>query len=208
MNNPASVTPQNPPPETRSTPILDRLPDYVGDRGCTPRIQQQIDLLLLTIEAVELGGAERMLATIAQLGLQPQIPNRVALWRLRCTNPWRRSYARRTLSIAEAKALVLVIHYRAKQLTVPIRQLVLAKQQMRDQELPLEKNIRLARYLDRFRAHFRARMNPRRVKVTEYVTHPEQLEQLALSLLDHLLFCTGTAGERRLWSSLFDGEIK
>ncbi|NET39147.1 MAG: DUF3038 domain-containing protein, partial [Cyanothece sp. SIO1E1] len=31
--------------------------------------------------------------------------------------------------------------------------------------------------------------------------------QLALTLLRQLLFCTGTYGMKRIWSSLFDGEV-
>ena len=36
----------------------------------------------------------------------------------------------------------------------------------------------------------------------------EKLDRLALSLLEQLLFCTGTAGMQRFWMSLFDGEVE
>lgn len=35
----------------------------------------------------------------------------------------------------------------------------------------------------------------------------EKLDELAISLLGQLLFCTGTAGMQRFWISLFDGEV-
>lgn len=148
-----------------------------------------------------------MLATTKELELQGIIKNRVVLWRLRCTNPWRRSYTRRSLKLDEAKALVVIASYQARQLTVLIRQLLLAQEQVREKGLSLEHHFRLSEYLERFRAHFRSRMNPRRAKVAAYNASKEKLNELALLLLSQLLFCTGTSGMQRLWISLFDGEV-
>ena len=188
--------------------ILESLPDIpISNRGCSPRTQQQIDLILLTIEALEVGGSEYILASAKELELKTIIKNRVFLWRLRCTNPWRRSYTRNSLKLDEAKSLVILASYRAKQLTVSIRKLLLAEQQMRAKQLPLENHFQLSEYLERFRAHFKSRMNPRRAKIATYLSSEEQLNELALSLLNKLLFCTGTTGMQRFWISLFDGEV-
>ena len=197
-------------PISGNTPasILNTLPDIpLPQKNCSPRTQQQIDLLLLALEALELGGSEQMLAMARQLNIDGIIKHRVNLWRLRCSNPWRRSYTREDLSLEQAKALVIIAGYRAKDLMVNIRQLLLAEQQMREKNLPLENHFRLSEYLERFRAHFRSRMNHRRAKVSAYVTSEEQLNELALSLLNKLLFCTGTKGIQRVWFSLFDGEV-
>ena len=91
---------------------------------------------------------------------------------------------------------------------VVIRQLLLAVQQMQDKQMPLENNFRISLYFSRFRAHFYRRMNSRRAKVSFYVSNPEELDKLALSLLEELIFCTGSRGQERLWNSLFDGEVK
>lgn len=188
--------------------ILKTLPDFpLSGQRCVARIQQQIDLILLAIEALELGASELMLETVEQLELQTVIKNRLQLWRLRCTNPWRRSYHRTPLTIDQAKALVIIANYRAKQLTVPIRQLLLAEQQMREKNLPVGANFLLSEYLDQFRSHFQSRMNPRRAKVSVYLSSEKALNDFALSLLKQLLFCTGTNGIQRLWISLFDGEV-
>ncbi|HEY9770304.1 MAG TPA: DUF3038 domain-containing protein [Coleofasciculaceae cyanobacterium] len=188
--------------------ILNTLPDIsLPSKGCSPHTQQQIDLLLLALEALELGASEQMLATARQLGIEPIIKHRVNLWRLRCSNPWRRSYTRDYLSLDQAKALVIIAAYRAKDLMVVIRQLLVAEQQMREKNLPLDNHFRLSEYLERFRAHFRSRMNSRRAKVSAYIASEEQLNELALSLLNKLLFCTGTKGMQRVWFSLFDGEV-
>jgi hypothetical protein len=197
------------PAEQTKPIILDTLPDIpMAGNSCSARASQQIDLILLAIEALEMGGAEYILATAKQLELQDIIKNRVVLWRLRCTNPWRRSYNRKLLKIDRAKALTLVAGYRAKQLTVSIRQLLLAVQQMQEKDLPLENHFRLSDYLERFRSHFRSRMNPRRVKVASYLASESALNELAVSMLDKLLFCTGTTGIQRFWVSLFDGEVR
>lgn len=189
-------------------PILDILPDLpISNQRCGMKLQQQIDLLLLALEALQLGGSEYMLATAKELNLQNIISNRLVLWKLRCSNPWRRCYTREVIDVDQAKALVIIGYYRAKSLMVTIRQLILAEQQMQDKNMPLENNFRLSEYLERFSVHFRSRMNPRRAKVSIYVSSPDQLNQLAISLLNQLLFFTGTKGMERLWISLFDGEV-
>ena len=208
MSQPASLESDFPSPIGTPASILSTLPDIsLPTKACSPRTQQQIDLLLLALEALELGGSEQMLAMAIQLNIDNIIKNRVNLWRLRCSNPWRRSYTRDDLTLEQAKALVIIAGYRAKDLMVNIRQLLLAEQQMREKDLPLENHFRLSEYLERFRAHFRSRMNSRRAKVSAYIASEEQLNELALSLLNKLLFCTGTKGIQRVWFSLFDGEV-
>ncbi len=188
--------------------ILDSLPDPpVEERRFSRHTRLQIDLILLAIEALELGGSEAILAATDELGLQGIIRNRVNLWRLRSTNPLRRSHTRRPLSLVEAKALVVIACYLARRLTFLIRELLLIYQRMSDKQMPLEQNLRLANYLERFRTHFRSRMNPRRSGVVAY-SSDEKLDKLAISLLEQLLFCTGTAGIQRFWISLFDGEAE
>ncbi len=141
--------------------IVKDLPDIPISKGvCSPQIQQKIDLLLLAIEALELGGSEYMLELAKELGLRSLIKNRVVLWRLRCSNPWRRSYTRNNLTFEEAKALVTIASKMAQRLTVSIRELLLAEQHIRSKGLALEQHFRLSDYLERFRAHFKSRMNP------------------------------------------------
>ncbi|MGK7931993.1 MAG: DUF3038 domain-containing protein [Microcystaceae cyanobacterium] len=188
--------------------ILDRLPDFLitGTRSAT-HLQMELDLILLSIEALEVGASELILEAAKELRLDNIIKNRLSLWRLRCSNPWRRSYTRQNLTLDQAKALVILAHYRAKQLNVPIRQLLLAQQQMLDKGLPITGNFLLSDYLERFRAHFRSRMNPKRAKVAVFLDNEAQLNEFALSLLNKVLFLNGTMGLQRFWISLFDGEV-
>jgi len=204
-----SVTPLNQSSTPPAPLILGSLPDpSLVDGLCPRRARAQIDLLLLAIEALDIGGSEAILFTAKELDLQGIIRNRVTLWQLRSSNPMRRYGQRRSLSLVEAKALVAIICHLAKRLTVVVRSLLADYHQLRAQNIPLDQHIRLANYLERFRAHFRSRMNPRRTSVTQYTMSAEALNTLALELLEKLLFCTGTFGMQRLWISLFDGEVE
>ncbi|MEM6427020.1 MAG: DUF3038 domain-containing protein [Cyanobacteria bacterium P01_H01_bin.119] len=197
----------SPTPATARPIILDRLPDVdLPNEECPRRAKMQIDLLMLAIEALDLGGSEAMLITARDLELIEVVRGRVGLWLLRGTNPLRRASQRRPLSLIEAKAMVMIISHLARRLTVLIRQLLLGYQRISEQQLSVEHYFRLADYLERFRSHFRARMNPRRSGVIAY-SSDEKLDELAIQLLTKLLFCTGTYGPERLWSSLFDGDV-
>jgi hypothetical protein len=186
--------------------ILDSLPNLAGGDGdCPRRTAMQIDFLLLAIEALDLTGSEAILAVISELELHSVIGNRAMLWQIRGTNPMRQNNQQRGMSLDEAKTLVVVVCYLARRMTSLIRQLVMAYQPVIDSQHTVDPDPRLAEYFDRFRAHFRARMNLRRTEVA-YGTD-RKLNDLAMDLLTQLLFCTGTSGMQRLWVSLFDGEV-
>lgn len=207
MNPSVSVMPSNSPPDQSTPIILDSLPDPpISGNGCPRDTRLKIDLILLAIESLELGASEAMLALTNDLGLQGIIKNRVIFWRLRSTNPLRRAHSRRPLKLVEAKALVVIISHLARRLTVTIRQLLYTAQQLRDKEIPLDNDFRLSEYLERFRAHFRSRMNPRRSLIAAY-NSDDKLNHLAIGLLGQLLFCTGTLGMNLFCNILFDGEV-
>lgn len=199
---------QSPPTAQPSDPQpIERLITPAGVANeCSRRAKTQIDLLLLAIEALDLGGAEAMLTSAKELGLDEVIRGRVNLWLLRSSNPLRRFSQRQPMALEEGKALVLITCFLARRLTVLIRQLLLGYQQLSDQGLSYEHHFRLSEYLSRFRSHFRARMNAKRSGVMAYSTD-EKLDELAIEMLTKLLFCTGTDGADRLWVSLFDGEV-
>lgn len=194
------------PPDQAVPMTLASLPDLdIPGNTCPRRTRFNIDVSLLAIEALNLDSSEAMLTAIQDLQLQSLIKSRVALWRLRSTNPFRRFSQRRPLGLEEAKALVAIACHLTRQQTALIRQLLLAYDQLRAQQLPIEQNILLARYLERFRSHFRSRMNLKRAGIATY-NSDDSLNELALTLLGRLLFCTGTVGMQRFWVSLFDGE--
>ena len=203
-----SLTPTNNPNPQSPPMILDSLPDpAIEGQICPRRTRVQIDLMLLAIEALDLGGSEAVLALAEELDLKGVIKDRVNLWRMRSSNPMRRAHNRRPLTITEAKALVFITCYIARRLTVVIRQLLNISQQLTEKQIPLEQNLRLSNYLERFRTHFKSRMNTRRSGFLA-LNSDEKINELAINLLGQLLFCTGTSGLQRFWISLFDGEVE
>ena len=181
-------------------------PDVPG-QVCPRRTRIQLDWMLLALEALDLNATENIIVGLHELQLQPVIKNRVHLWQLRSTNPLRRFSQRQSLDIKEGKALVVLACYLARRQTGTIRQLLRANEQLKAQNLSADHHFRLAQYLERFRGHFLSRMNANRTAIAPYKSNSEALNELGLSLLGQILFCTGTAGMQRLWSSLFDGEI-
>lgn len=192
-----------------ATPIiLDNLPNLpIPETGCPRRARIDIDLMLLAIEALQVGASEQVLRLVQELELQPIIPDRVALWRMRNTNPLRLYPQRRPLTLEEAKALVIIIANMARKLTVPIRKLLLDYQVWHQRQLPIETHVQVSGYVERFGIYLYTRMNPRRIVLLGY-DDDDKLNELALETLSKLLFCTGTAGMQRFWVSLFDGELQ
>lgn len=187
--------------------VLGNLPTLdVPGQVCPRRSRIQLDFLLIALESLDLDAAEHTMGCIRELQLDGLIKNRAALWRIRNSNPLRKTSQRRNLSISEAQALVALACYLAKRQTAQIRQLLLIHDQLQAQNLSPDHHYQLSQYLERFRGHFQSRMNPNRSAIAAYRT-PEALNALALSLLQQALFCTGSAGMQRLWTSLFDGEI-
>ena len=177
--------------------------DFV--RGCPRTVRMDIDHLLLAIEALDLEAVEVMLALIEQLGLEKTIPSRVAFWRLRNTNPLRRNYQRSSLDWDELKALVKIACVIAKQFDTGLRLLISTYQQVTEgkiEALGLQQNqFFLEGYIDRFRSLYIGRMR------SPAPLNNEEIGELALQQLTRLLISSGTAGEYRLWNSLFDGAI-
>lgn len=208
MSYSVNITPDSSNPGPSPAEILNILPDINSkNTQFSLEAQQKLDLMLLALEALTVGGTDKILTRAHQLGLNNLIKNRIFLWRLRCTNPLRRSYQRNNLTMEEAKALVIIIHDLAKSFEVKIRQHLIDAQMMKDKDLPVDNHFQLSAYLEKFRNNFASRMNPRRVKVMNYLNAEDELNELALNLLSQLLLCSGTRGKERFWISLFDGEV-
>jgi Protein of unknown function (DUF3038) len=86
--------------------ILESLPNPAIDGdACPRRTKIELDLILLAIEAVESGSSEQMLELAKELDLDSIIKNRIALWRMRSTNPMRRAHTRRNLTVRDSATI-------------------------------------------------------------------------------------------------------
>lgn len=162
-------------------------------------IKAQLDLVLLALEALLGIGSEAMLSAASSLNLESKVSDRVALWRLRTTNPMRKSEGgRKRLDVEEARSLVLIICYLAKQHQEQIRQAVaLLEKAIANNDAP-HKVALLGDYIDAFGNLYQERMED------ENHIASNLLSQLALKLLIDLLFYSSPSGHRRLWLALLD----
>lgn len=161
-------------------------------------IKTQIDLVLLALEALIGIGSEAVLQAATDLNLQDSVSDRVALWRLRQSNPMRRGTGgRKKLDIDEARALVLISCHLAQQHQETIRTAVERLEELAEQNRQPYQAALLGDYLDQFTNTYQERM-------TDDHLSTDALSHLALKLLVDLLFYSVPQGSRRLWVALLD----
>ncbi|WP_009633655.1 DUF3038 domain-containing protein [Synechocystis sp. PCC 7509] len=166
-------------------------------------IKTQIDLVLLALESLAGIGSEAMLQAASALNLESKIPDRVTLWRLRQSNPLRKGEGgRKKLDIEEARSLVLISCYLAKQHQELIRRGIDLLEQAAQNDSEPHKTALIGDYLDAFNNIYLERMEDDRNVSTDKLT------QLALKLLVDLLFYSSPGGHRRLWLALLDRSQK
>jgi len=162
-------------------------------------IKAQLDLVLLALEALAGIGSEAMLRVAAELNLESVVADRVSLWRLRQSNPLRKSQGgRKKLDVEEARSLVLIVCHLAKQHQALIRRAVALLEQLTEQNRSPHTVALLGDYLDAFSNTYSERMEDEENLSSDILT------QLAFKLLIDLLFYSNPDGHRRLWLALLD----
>lgn len=162
-------------------------------------MKAQVDLVLLALESLAGIGSEAIIRAAFELKLEPAIANRVSLWRLRQSNPLRQGEGgRKKLDVEEARSLVAITCYLAKENQELIRRAVALWQQMVQQNRQPHEAALLGDYLDNFCNLYQERM-----KNGENIS-TNTLNQIALKLLIDLLFYSGPGGSRRFWLALFE----
>ncbi len=187
------------PSSAQSFPQWDDFDRTTPDFAQLDNIKAQLDLVLLALEALSGIGSEAMLQAAAALNLEAKIPDRVTLWRLRQSNPLRKGEGgRKKLDVEEARSLVLIICYLARQHQETIRRAVHLLEQVAQNHSEPHKTALLGEYLDGFSNTYQERMEEDENISTHNLTH------LALKLLVDLLFYSSPGGHRRLWLALLD----
>lgn len=182
---------------TSSHPWQDLSLAKVPDSLQLDNIKTQLDLILLALEALAGISSEAMLQAAADLNLESVVSDRVGLWRLRQSNPQRKSSGgRKKLDVEEARSLVLIICHLAKQHQELIRRAVGLLEQMTEQNSEPHRTALLGDYLDKFINTYQERMEQ-----GDNVSM-DLLNQLAFKLLIDLLFYSDAHGPRRLWLAL------
>ncbi len=160
-------------------------------------IKTHIDLVILALEAIANISSDRILQVAKELELESVVSDRVALWRLRQSNPLRNSSGgRKKLDVEEARGLVLIICYLAKEEAELLRRAVSLLEQVTQQNKPPHQTSLLGEYLDKFTNIYQERM------VENPENQPLRLQDIALKLLIDLLFYSGENGHRLLWLAI------
>ena len=178
--------------ETRSNQEVSDLKTALDRRGL-----ERLDFLLLTVEALDLNGGEAMLWATQQLGLTSLFPNRVELWKRRCTNPLRRSTRRTALTPAEIEALIRIVCAMADRLYPMLHQLLSSREPAALTEQ------RWGLFSQRLRDLVAERMNLRRGSV-QTMLHDDQGASIQRQLVVTLALAAGPGGVDRLRASLED----
>lgn len=158
-----------------------------------------LDLVLLALEAIAEISSEAMIQAAQDLNLESVIGDRLTLWRLRSSNPQRKtSGGRKKLDIEEARSLVLIICYLANQHQELLRRGVSLLEQVTEQNQPPHQVALLGNYLDKFIDYYQARITNSQNISSASLAH------LAWKLLIDLLFYSGQNGHRLLWVAIWD----
>ncbi len=158
---------------------------------------ERLDLMLLSVEALDLNGGEAMVWMAGQLGLGAIFPNRVELWKRRCHNPLRLSCRRGVLSESETDALITLLCAMADRLYPMLRQLLSGSE---PEAVSLQ---RWSLFQGRLDELVRERFNPRRGGVQKLLDPLEGRLQRR-HLIQGLAFGAGNGGFTRLKASLLD----
>jgi hypothetical protein len=173
------------------TPSIDQLDN----------IKSHLDLVILSLEAIANITSETILQAATTLELDSVVRDRVELWRLRQANPWRKSSGgRKKIDVEEARSLVLIICYLAKQEKELLRRAVSLLEEVTTQNKQPHTMALLGDYLDKFINLYQERMSD---KTTMNI---EELNQLGLKLLIDLFFYSGNNGHRLLWLAILGSE--
>ena len=158
---------------------------------------EQLDLLLLTAEALDLNAGEFMLWTSHQMGLQSQFPNRVELWKRRCHNPLRRTTRREQLAPVDAESLICLVCAMADRLYPMLHQLLSSRE---PEQLTQQ---RWALVAERLGDLIEERLNQRRGAVLRLLD-PAQNQATHRQLISTLALVAGPGGVDRLRARLLD----
>ncbi|MCX5948265.1 MAG: DUF3038 domain-containing protein [Cyanobacteria bacterium] len=158
---------------------------------------ERLDLLLLSLEALDLNGGEAMVWMSQQLGFGELFPNRVELWKRRCHNPLRRACRRGSISTSETDALIRILCQMADRLYPMLRTLLSSS------EAPELLEQRWQLFQDRLAELIRERMNPRRSGV-QHLLDPQLGAAERRQMVRSLSLAAGEGGFERLRASLQD----
>ncbi len=155
----------------------------------------ELDFLILVIETLQINATDSLLLKAKHMGLSDEFSSRVQLWKIRCSNPLRKTYTFSSLSSDQIDSLVKLISSMAENLYPLIRQLLSSKE---------SKTLNQERWFlfsSRLKSLIRERMNIQRSYIA-YLLRSENNDFFRELLVILSLSC-GEGGANRLKASLY-----
>ncbi len=156
---------------------------------------KRLDFLILAIETLQINATDSFLLKAKNIGLSDDFSNRVQFWKLRTSNPLRKSYAFTTLSSEQINSLVELISLMSENLYPLIRQLLSSKE---------SKTLNKERWIlfsSRLKSLIRERMNLQRSYINSLLN--DDNNQFFRELLVILSLSCGPGGANRLKASMY-----
>ena len=156
---------------------------------------RKLDFLILVIETLQINATESLLSTAKNIGLDADFTCRVQFWKMRTSNPLRKSYGFSSLSTDQIDSLVELISSMAEKLYPLIRQLLSSKE---SKTLNME---RWSLFSNRLKSLIRERMNLKRSYISSLLK--DDSYEFLRELLVILSLSCGEGGANRLKASLY-----
>ena len=156
---------------------------------------KKLDFLILVIETLQINATDSLLLKAKNIGLSKEFSNRVKFWKLRSANPFRKSYAFKSLSSQQIDSLVDLIASMAENLYPLIRQLLSSKE---------SKTLNEKRWLmfsSRLKSLINERMNVQRGYIAFLLS--DESNEFFRELLVILSLSCGPGGAARLRASMY-----
>nr|WP_257473547.1 DUF3038 domain-containing protein [Prochlorococcus marinus] len=156
---------------------------------------RKLDFLILVIETLQINATDSLFLKAKNIGLSDEFTSRVQFWKIRCSNPFRKSHTSLSLSSEQIDSLVELISSMAENLYPLIRQLLSSKE---------SKTLNQERWLlfsSRLKSLISERMNVKRSYITSLL-NDDKLEFFRELLVILSLSC-GKGGAYRLKASLY-----
>ena len=158
----------------------------------TPR---KLDFLILVIETLQINATDSLFLKANNIGLSDEFTSRVQFWKIRCSNPLRKSHTFSSLSSEQIDSLVELISSMAENLYPLIRQLLSSKESR-----TLNKE-RWFLFSSRLKSLISERMNVKRSYITSLLNDDKHV--FFRELLVILSLSCGKGGACRLKASLY-----
>ena len=156
---------------------------------------KKLDFLILVIETLQINATDSLLLKAKNIGLSEDFSSRVQFWKLRTSNPLRKSYGFTSLSSDQIDSLVELVSSMADNLYPIIRQLLSSKESktLNDERWYL--------FSSRLKSLIRERMNLQRSYIKSLLS--DEKNQFFRELLVILSLSCGPGGANRLKASMY-----